>query len=140
MNSLSRGISFPIVDSSFRASEQETNSVIGMINKIPGVEIKQIGKIPMLANGGYVEANTPQLAIIGDNKREGEIVAPESKIAEAVAHGFSMVMSKLTQGGGAGNKQPIYLTIKLGENDFWQGFVDYHNSVVKSTGETPLLI
>ena len=35
-----------------------------------------------LAQGGYVKANTPQLAVIGDNKREGEIVAPESKMAE----------------------------------------------------------
>lgn len=40
--------------------------------------------IPRLAQGGFVKANTPQLALIGDNRREGEIVAPESKIAEAV--------------------------------------------------------
>jgi hypothetical protein len=33
-----------------------------------------------LAQGGYVKANTPQMAVIGDNKREGEIVAPESKL------------------------------------------------------------
>ena len=46
-------------------------------------------QIPHLAQGGYVAANTPQLAIIGDNKREGEIVAPESKIAEAVAAGMA---------------------------------------------------
>ncbi len=36
--------------------------------------------IPYLAQGGFVERNTPQLAVIGDNKREGEIVAPESKL------------------------------------------------------------
>lgn len=46
-------------------------------------------QIPHLAQGGYVAANTPQLALIGDNKREGEIVAPESKIAEAVAAGMA---------------------------------------------------
>ncbi len=44
--------------------------------------------LPRLAQGGYVKANTPQLAIIGDNRHEGEIVAPESKIAEAVANGI----------------------------------------------------
>ncbi len=44
--------------------------------------------IPKLAQGGYVKANTPQLAMIGDNRHEGEIVAPESKIAEAVANGL----------------------------------------------------
>lgn len=36
--------------------------------------------LPKLAQGGYVKANTPTLAMIGDNKREGEIVAPESKL------------------------------------------------------------
>ena len=104
-----------------------------------GIKVPEVSTVslPRLATGGYVAANTPQLAIVGDNKREGEIIAPESKIAEAVASGFAKVMSKLTQ---SGNKQPIYLTIKLGESEFWQGFVDYHNSVVKSTGETPLLI
>lgn len=53
---------------------------------VPGVGGKNfnIPKIPMLAQGGYVKANNPQLAIIGDNKREGEIVAPESKLKEMV--------------------------------------------------------
>lgn len=37
-------------------------------------------KIPYLAGGGYVKANAPQLAMIGDNKHEGEIVSPESKL------------------------------------------------------------
>ena len=41
-----------------------------------------VPKIPMLANGGYVGANAPQLALIGDNRHEGEIVSPESKIYE----------------------------------------------------------
>lgn len=39
-----------------------------------------VPNIPMLAEGGYVGANQPQLAMIGDNKYEGEVVAPESKI------------------------------------------------------------
>lgn len=48
--------------------------------------------IPRLAKGGFVEANTPQLALIGDNKHEGEIVAPESKIAEAVTAAMMKVL------------------------------------------------
>lgn len=57
-----------------------------MINKIPGVNISLIREltIPKLATGGYLKANNPQLAIVGDNKREGEIVTPESKIREQV--------------------------------------------------------
>lgn len=107
-----------------------------------GFNLKEINKVslPRLASGGYVEANTPQLAIIGDNKREGEIVAPESKIAEAVARGFAMVLSKLQGQTGPQNDRPIYLTVKLGEDDFWSGFVDYHNSIVKRTGDSPLLV
>ena len=41
-----------------------------------------ISKLPMLAEGGFVKANTPQLAMIGDNKHQGEIVAPENKLQE----------------------------------------------------------
>lgn len=41
-----------------------------------------IPRIPMLANGGYLGANTPRLALVGDNRHEGEIVSPESKIYE----------------------------------------------------------
>lgn len=39
-------------------------------------------QIPKLASGGYVKANTPQLAMIGDNRHQGEVVAPEDKMLE----------------------------------------------------------
>lgn len=80
------------------------NSVIGVINKLinginkisidvpdwdilpDGIQGKsfspKIPQIPMLAEGGFVKANTPQLAMIGDNKYQGEIVAPEDKLQE----------------------------------------------------------
>ena len=96
-----------------------------------------VPQIPQLATGGYVAANTPQLAIIGDNKREGEIVAPESKITEAVMAAFRQFLPLFNNGG---NNKPIYLTLKLGDGTFWEGFVDYHNDIVKRTGDTPLLI
>lgn len=54
--------------------------------------------MPYLATGGYVKANTPQLAVIGDNKREGEIVAPESRLramAEEVQNGGNAEMIRL---------------------------------------------
>ncbi len=41
-----------------------------------------IGKIPELAQGAYVKPNTPQLAMIGDNRHQGEVVAPEDKLRE----------------------------------------------------------
>lgn len=68
------------------------NGFIKGLNKVkvpdwvPGVGGKGINVplIPRLAQGGYLEANNPRLAIVGDNKREGEIVTPESKIYQQV--------------------------------------------------------
>ena len=40
--------------------------------------------IPHLAQGAYVKANTPQLAMIGDNLHQGELVAPENKLQAMV--------------------------------------------------------
>lgn len=47
-----------------------------------GFNIPTIGSIPFLAQGGYVKPNTPQLAMIGDNRHQGEVVAPEGKMLE----------------------------------------------------------
>lgn len=75
------------------------NTVIKTINSIslkipdwvPEVGGKKIGfnlksvtapEIPKLAGGGFVKKNTPQLAIIGDNRHQGEVVAPEDKLRE----------------------------------------------------------
>ena len=58
------------------------NNLISKINsKFKKIPILKNHLIPYLAQGGYVKRNTPQLAMIGDNRREGEIVAPESKLA-----------------------------------------------------------
>ena len=61
-------------------------------------------KLSFLAQGGWVAANSPQLAVVGDNKREGEIIAPESKIRE-------QVKQAITEMGGSGGKQSLEITI-----------------------------
>ena len=61
-------------------------------------------KLSFLAQGGWVAANSPQLAVVGDNKREGEIIAPESKIRE-------QVKQAITEMGGSGGKQQLEITI-----------------------------
>lgn len=43
-----------------------------------------IPQIPKLAQGGYVKPNQPQLAMIGDNRHQGEIVAPEDKMIDMI--------------------------------------------------------
>ena len=59
-----------------------TNVIDKINNKLSSVPILKNVKIPHLAQGGYVKANTPQLAVIGDNKHHGEIVAPEDKLRQ----------------------------------------------------------
>lgn len=68
------------------------NFAIGIISKIPGVSINKLDKleVPQLAQGGYVRPNNPQSVIIGDNKREGEIVSPISKMRDTVLSAMQM--------------------------------------------------
>lgn len=88
------------------------NSFIAGLNKIhipdwvPAVGGKgfNIPKIPKLAQGGYAKANDPQLAIIGDNTREGEIVSPESKI-------YEQALKAIKDSGGTGGTQQLEITI-----------------------------
>ncbi|MCQ4833045.1 hypothetical protein [Hungatella sp. SL.1.14] len=59
---------------------------------IPGFDI-QLFRLPIidkLAQGGYVGANQPQLAMIGDNRHYGEIVAPEDKMQAMVDKAVAM--------------------------------------------------
>lgn len=85
------------------------NTVIKAINNISfdmpdwlggghvGFNLKTVTapKIPKLAEGGFVKANTPQLAIIGDNRHQGEVVAPEDKLRE-------MAMQAVREAGAGG--------------------------------------
>lgn len=91
------------------------NTVIRAINSISfdmpgwlggghvGFDLKEFTapQIPMLAQGGYVKANTPRLAMIGDNPRYGEIVAPENKMQAMV--------DQAVERAGAGNQEIIQL-------------------------------
>lgn len=127
-----------VFDNIKTAIKTPINAIIGMLNKmigginnlkfdmpewVPIVGGKSLGfsipKIPMLAEGGYVGPNTPQLAMIGDNRHQGEFVAPENKLSETVAENIRPVLSAiqqlistlLTQGQNSGGDItiPIYL-------------------------------
>ena len=84
------------------------NSMINALNKlsfdvpdwVPEIGGKKFGlkigkvptvSIPRLAEGGFVRANTPQLAMIGDNRHQGEIVAPEDKMQAMVDRAVALV-------------------------------------------------
>lgn len=53
--------------------------------------------LPRLAQGGYVKPNTPQLAMIGDNRHQGEVVAPEGKLLEMARMAAEMSGSGVTK-------------------------------------------
>lgn len=92
-----------------------------------GFNLKTISapQIPYLAQGGYVKPNTPQLAMIGDNRHQGEVVAPENKMQNMadeaamkaatmfekyIAAMMGMIMSN--NGSDAGDKTieiPLYI-------------------------------
>ena len=76
-----------MVNSVVRAINTLIEGINNVADKVPGIKGDTIPKLrevrlPKLAQGGFVKANTPQLAIIGDNKTQGEIVAPEGKLQE----------------------------------------------------------
>lgn len=100
-----KGIFKGVWDSLSGIVKTPLNAIIDLINKairkingalagikfpswVPIVGGKGFGKIPeipRLAQGGYLPANTPRLALVGDNKTQGEIIAPEGKIYGVVA-------------------------------------------------------
>ena len=83
------------------------NGGINLINKIPGVYIGHVPSLylPRLAQGGYVKANTPQLAMIGDNRHQGEVVAPEDKL-------HSIMSEELSKFQGTGNNNEVISLLK----------------------------
>lgn len=101
------------------------DKINGLLNSIRSIDIPIIGQpflglwgknplpvpqIPKLAEGAYVGANQPQLAMIGDNKRYGEIVAPENKMLEMINTALQM---QRDQGSASGIRQIISLLKQL---------------------------
>lgn len=97
------------------------NTVIRAVNKlsfdvpdwVPGIGGEKFGfdmhevtapRIPKLAQGGYVKPNAPQLALIGDNRHQGEVVAPEDKLNE--------LLKKAVSSSGGGYNKEILMVLK----------------------------
>lgn len=100
------------------------NGVIGLLNNISitipewvpliggntlGFNLSELTapQIPLLANGGVVPPNDPFLAVLGDNKRESEIVAPYSAIKQAAGDAFAEL-------GGTGGAQDVHIYLHKG--------------------------
>lgn len=128
------------------------NMSIDIPDWVPGVGGGTLGfnlptfstvSLPRLAQGGYVKPNTPQLAMIGDNRTQGEIVAPEGKLLE---------MAKLAaQMSGPGSEEIIQLLkeilallkkikpVEIDEESLRKYFIEKTNKNTRSTGKCELV-
>lgn len=126
------------------------NGVIGIINNMidginnlnidipnPFGEDKHIGfnipHIPQLANGGYVGPNNPQLAVIGDNRQYGEVIANDKQLSDLGNTIINGVVGAI--GSVTGGTQPIYLTVQMGEDDITDIVASSVNKYQKRTGK-----
>ena len=108
-----------------------------------GFSIPSIGSIPFLAQGGYVKPNTPQLAMIGDNRHQGEVVAPEGKLLE-----MARAAAELSGGDSAKTEKLLQELIELIKNlpvveldpeAIRKYFIKKTNQNTKATGKPELL-
>lgn len=60
------------------------NTLIRGANKLPGVNISTIGRIPHLASGAVIPPNQEFLAVLGDQRSGNNIEAPEGLIRKIV--------------------------------------------------------
>ncbi len=102
-NAVKSGINgvISLIERTINSAISLINGGIDLINLMPGVHVGKIGRLnlPRLAEGGYVKANTPQLAMIGDNRHQGEVVAPEDKLMS--------LYKKANQEMGLGNNEKV---------------------------------
>lgn len=128
----------------YNALADKTNSLITKLNKLPGVNIGW--RLPKLAQGGWVPKNTPQLAMIGDNRHESEIVAPDSKLA-------AMARQAAQEASGGGNGQIVALltqilaavmgvdtNVYLDGRDITKSVIKNINQQTRTTGKFPLIV
>lgn len=117
------------------------NAAIGWIRDIEildwqpfsGLSEISIPQIPKLATGTVVPANYGEfLAVLGDNKRETEIVSPLSTIKQAVREAMSENRS--------GSKQPAIIYVMLDGTVVAKSVIDNINDMTNSTGSCPINI
>ena len=122
-------------------------NVIDKINeKFKKVPILKNHTIPHLAQGGYVKKNTPQLAMIGDNRHQGEVVAPERKLEEMALRAASMAGGGVTPELIAILKEILDVLNALELNVYLDGkllkkrIVDLINANTKATGVCEIIV
>lgn len=113
------------------------NQLVGDINKINQktggakvMDVFQYNNVPKLAQGGVVNPGHEFMAILGDNKREQEIVSPVSLMKQA----FTEALSEANLGGASEVK--LYLDGKL----VAQNSLNHINNMSRQAGKSVVLV
>ena len=89
-----------------------------------------IPHVPALATGTVVPANYGEfLAVLGDNKRETEVVSPLSTMKQAF-------LEAMAEGNFGGNDKDINLTINLDGEVIFKGMVNKDSDYRKRFGKS----
>ena len=123
------------------------NGAIGIINKIPGVNITTISElsIPRLAEGGIVNEGQMFIArergpeLVGNIGRK-TAVANNDQIISGIESGVyraMMAANSMKQGGGS---QTIRIINEIDGDVVGEKVIQYHNGRVMQTGVSPLLV
>ena len=122
------------------------NGAIGIINKIPGVNITRVSEIsiPLLAEGGIVGAGQMFIAREAGPELVGSIgrktaVANNDQIISGIENGVyrAMVAANATKQGGS---QTIRIINEIDGDIVGEKVIQYHNGKVLQTGVSPLMV
>lgn len=136
------------------------NKMIGALNNIkvtipdwvPGYGGKTFGlnlqklstiSLPRLAEGGFVRANQPRVAVIGDNKTQGEIVSPEDKMYEISRKAILDVLREFKAGTTTPTQaqtQMAQIIVKLGEETLVNKIIKLINDESRRVGTSVIKV
>lgn len=123
-----KNLSFSIFAHQKTTGETQQTPKRGGLDAILGNIVDNLLGVGHYATGGVFKRNAPTLAVVGDNRREGEIVAPDSKL-QAMADRAS----------GAGNAEVIALLKAILEKDtnvYLDGEMIKNNTVKRLNAHT----
>lgn len=108
------------------------NTMIKTINKVPGVNISTVPKIPKLAKGGIIDS--PTIAMVGEAGKEA--VMPLENNTGWITDLASKVADRLPSQSSTNNNndQPINFTIQVGQTTLGKIVIDSINKVQRQAG------
>ena len=137
---------FWLIEKSINGFIKLLNGAIGIINKIPGVNITRVTEIsiPRLAEGGIVNEGQMFIAREAGPELVGNIgrktaVANNDQIISGIESGVyrAMVAANATKQGGS---QTIRIINEIDGDIVGEKVIQYHNGKVLQTGVSPLMV